>query len=226
MIHYKCDKCGKELPISQFYVKFNTRLCEKCYGHKINRIDNKEYSKEDKIAKNIKNKSLYGVHGWLDLFIMTLTLLIGSNIYYCFIDMSDIINSGLPLIYTISLSWYSILSYSAFIGMIIYTIISIYQSKSNAISLVKKVLIILLVVYGIDYFLQIKSSGFTNFNMGFERLIGVVIISIWQNYFKESERIKNTFPESKRKTYLIDNILFYSLLSLQAIYFILMYFLL
>jgi hypothetical protein len=164
-----------------------------------------------------------GVDGWLAFFVFGLCVSILLNLYAGLTDIAGLIDLQIPSNYAIGLIFLDILEFGGLIALMIYTIICITSIKPNAVSVAKKYLIFMLISGVIGLILETYNptlySQETTFAGGSVR--GIFFGVIWLLYFSNSKRVANTYPESKRKSSILENVLFYLLLSVILILFLL-----
>lgn len=169
-------------------------------------------------------KISYGVDGWLLFFIYSLVLSAGyslilgiSEIKLLLDDNSGNLNDNIIAISIVSFF------YLIIIGYLTYSAYLLKNMKPNAVSVARFALIVLLV----SNFIGIAITKFTDelaTNDDTTRAGQTFFyVIIWLSYLFGSKRIKNTFPVEKRKTYLIDKIIFTTIISLYILFFILVY---
>jgi len=219
----KCDNCEDAKSDKYWDYEDNTVLCEACHSKIGKQWQEKIDSEKSKIAsKEPLDDSIKGVGGWLGFFIFGMCISILINLYSGISDIAGIIALNLPIPWMSGLIVFDILLFGGLISFMIYTIVCVTGLKSNAVSTAKKYLIFMLVSSILAFILEAynPTAYTTESSIAGGSVRGIIFGAIWLAYFSNSKRVANTFPESRRKSTLIENIWFYSLLFLQAILFI------
>ncbi|GEM_PF-1784964 len=225
----KCSNCGSTKSDSYWDYEDNTVLCEKCHSELgkewQTKLDEKKAKKKESKEQDDEkiDPKLKGVDGWLGFFIFGLCVSILINLFFGIKDIADITALQIPSGYMAFLVLIDILLYGGLIGFIIYTIYSLTKIKNNAVSVARKYLIFMIVASICSLILEASYPSLytqeSSLAGGSAR--GLIFGLIWLGYFGSSKRVKITYPESKRKSTLLENIWFYSLLLIQIIVFIL-----
>ena len=176
------------------------------------------------VKEHIKEK-VQGVEGWLSFLIFSLVVSCVLNFIFGIADISSIFeNQELSYIYLYGLTFLDILLFGGIIGFAIYVIYSLVKLKPNAVSLGKMYFILTFLsnLIGVIFSsvtgepLASENSFFGSSQIIFRSL---VFSLIWFLYLTYSTRVNNTYPKEKRKSYMIDKILFFSILAIPLVIF-------
>ena len=186
-------------------------------------------SPSKQLEKNYKH-----IRGWLSFFLVIL----GFGILFFSLKFLDYLVKTVRMFQIIYLSnnpliifpfvLYTILGFVT-LGYSFYSFYCIIKLRSNAISLVRMVLLLDLIASFLTIILLYAQNSRILDNSNFQLYTYVVtfILSIiWFSYFSSSSRIKFTFPVQKRINKINDQIIFVLLLVLNVIYFIFSFYLL
>lgn len=122
---------------------------------------------------------LYGIHGWLMLFCATQTIL--SPVFVLFAVVTGFLKTPLVIAFQLALC-----------GFAVYTGVSVWRIRPNALKLVKAFLFVMLVLGFVGAFpphwMHLKSKP-----PAAPGIRTLVVAASWWLYFKFSKRVKVTF---------------------------------
>jgi len=172
---------------------------------------------EQKEDKN-KSESKERIHGWLTFFLFIIGL---GGILTPITTLFTTSLSDYDLGYGYWVSVFGVISEGVLsLGiavLAIYTVISFFQFKPNAVKLGKAYLIIVFATNLISLLGEVDQNviGKTIF-----RLFGQ---SLWFMYLSFSQQVKSLFPKEKRKLLNRDKVLLFSIISPVVIWFIVVF---
>jgi hypothetical protein len=127
-----------------------------------------------------KKHPLYGIHGWLMVFCATQTIL--SPVFILFAAVTGFLKTPLVIAFQLALC-----------GFAVYTGVSVWHMRPNALKIVKAFLFVILVLGFVEAFpphwLHLKNTT----PSAAPDIQPLVVAASWWLYFKLSKRVKVTF---------------------------------
>lgn len=224
---YKCKSClekrkkdikKRDIKIIKEANEETTWECETCTAEFNTKKDCLHHEKTcDGIDRSDK---LYGIGGWLALFILVLTFSIIVNLIFAIQDFQYVVKMSEEL--GSSFYWFlplDIVFWMGVIGFTGYSAWSLTKLKPNAVYVSKITIILILASNFLGYIMSLIFSQSNEVYIdvsGAERMFisSVIFAVIWLSYLSVSKRVKKTWPLKKRKFYQIDRTLFFVMLAI------------